>query len=298
MKQALRWVVFAAVFFVAAIMVALVVSQAARNGACRALDRVWRHDGGRGLPIGLARALRPTVPLWVEVEPHVHMRLDPTDFLDHTVLATGAWEPDTSRGLLKQVPAGGVFVDVGAHVGYYSLKAAPLVGPRGRVLAIEPNPETVRRLRANLRESKASVVLVEPVACSDSEDVLTLYAAPHSNTSASSLSQANVALQGPVAATFRVRTRRLDDIVRESGVTRVDVIKIDVEGAELMVLKGAADTLDRYHPVVEVEVIEDQLKNMGASSAEIVAFFRAHGYAPRHTYAEYGNTEFAFKPGQ
>jgi Methyltransferase FkbM domain len=88
----------------------------------------------------------------------------------------------------------------------------------------------------------------------------------------------------------------LDAIVQESGVNRVDMIKIDVEGAELLVLKEAADTLDRYHPVVAVEMLETQLKNMATSAAEVIRFFRAHGYTPRHTYGEWENTEFAFTP--
>ena len=77
----------------------------------------------------------------------------------------------------------------------------------------------------------------------------------------------------------------------------MDVIKIDVEGAELLVLKGASETLDRYHPVVEVELIDKQLANMATSSAEVIGFLRTHGYAVRHIYGEFHNTEFAFTPG-
>lgn len=285
-----------AVLVLAIVLVAVAVSSTARYGAQVALERVWRHDGGRGLPISLARGLRPTVPVWVEVEPHVHMRLDPSDYLDQIVLATGNWEPETWQGVAEHTPAGGVFVDVGAHIGYYSLKSAAMVGPSGHVLAIEPNPDTIRRLRANLRESKADWVVVYPVACSDSEGVVEFFSALRENSSASSMSAVNAAQGKSVSASYKVRTRRLDDIVRESGVSRVDVIKIDVEGAELLVLKGAGETLDRYHPVVAVELMEDQLKNMGASTAQVIAFFHSHGYAIRHKYGEFGNTEFAFTP--
>jgi FkbM family methyltransferase len=165
------------------------------------------------------------------------------------------------------------------------------------VLAIEPNPDTVRRLQANIRESKANPVVVYPVACSDTEGVVEFYSALRENSSASSMSAVNAAQGKSVTASYKVRTRRLDDIVRESGVSRVDVLKIDVEGAEFLVLKGAAETLDRYHPIIAVELIEEQLKNMGTSSAEVLGFLRSHGYAPRHKYGEFGNTEFAFTPG-
>jgi len=298
MKQTLRWTVFLTVLVFAIALLSLMASPALRNRTWFELDRVWPHHGGPGLPVFLGRVLRPTVPVWVQVEPHMNMRLDPVDDVDRNILIDGEWERETWHGLYEHVPRGGVFVDVGAHIGYYSLKAASMVGPGGRVLAIEPNPDTVRRLRANIRASGASNVTVAPVACSDSEGVLELFAAAHINTGASSLSEANASHFGPVTAAYRVQGRRLDGIVQESGVTRVDVIKIDVEGAEFMVLKGAAETLDRYHPVVVIEIIEGQLRAMGTSSADVLRFFRAHGYALRHTYAADENSEFAFTPGR
>ncbi len=186
-----------------------------------------------------------------------------------------------NASLLRHVPAGGTFVDVGAHVGWYTLKAAKVVGPKGHVIAVEPNRETLVKLRDNIRASGVSpIVVVAPVACSDSEATLTLYATSRSNTGESSLSSANASQDSTIAASYPVRTRRLDDIVKEARVGRVDAIKIDVEGAEFLVLKGSAETLDRDRPIVAVELIDRQLKSMGSSAAELTAFMRAHGYAP------------------
>jgi len=298
MVQVFKWAVFMTVLVLTIAVLGVATSQTVRNECCLVLDRVWPHDGGKGMPIGLVRALHPTVPVWVEVEPRLHMRLGTVDFVERTILLSGAWEPATWHGLSEHIPEGGVFVDVGAHIGYYSLKAASTVGPRGRVLAVEPNPETLRKLRANIRESGAeSIVTVEPLACSDSDAVLELFAATPKNTGASSLSQGNAEQFGPVTGSYHVRARRLDEIVRESGVTRLDALKIDVEGAELMALKGATETLDRYHPVIAIELIDDQLKRMGASSAEVIAFLRAHGYSLRHIYGLDDTQEFAYTPG-
>jgi hypothetical protein len=108
--------------------------------------------------------------------------------------------------------------------------------------------------------------------------MLNLYAAPDVNTGETSLSSANASQIGAVTHTYKVRARPLDDIVRESGVARVDAIKIDVEGAEYLVLKGAQQTLDRFHPMVLVEIVESQLREMGASSAQVRDLLRAHGY--------------------
>lgn len=152
---------------------------------------------------------------------------------------------------------------------------------------MEPNRETLVKLRDNIRASGVSaVVVVAPVACSDSESTLTLYATSRANTGESSLSAANASQDTTIAASYPVRTRRLDDIVKEAGAGRVDAIKIDVEGAEVLVLKGAAQTLDRDKPIVAVELIDRQLKAMGSSAAELTAFMRSHGYTPAGMHEE------------
>jgi len=210
------------------------------------------------------------------------MWLDPNDLVSAAILSSGEWEPLTWHALEPHVSAGGTFVDVGAHIGWYSLKAAKAVGPAGRVIAIEPNRETLLTLQGNIRASGAgAIIMVAPVACSDTETTLTFYAASRANTGESSLSLANASQTGQVSGAYPVRARRLDDIVREAGVTRVDVVKIDVEGAEFLVLEGAAKTLDRYRPVLSVELFDQGLKAMGSSVEEVVAFLHSHGYTRR-----------------
>jgi FkbM family methyltransferase len=251
----------------------------------RAWRAHWPFAAGKQLPDHLSRVFSPFVPIWVQVEPGMTMLLDPYEELGGTVLAFGSYEQATVREFERHIPAGGTVIDVGAHLGWYSLKAAKAAGPKGHVIAVEPNRETLIGLRGNIRASGAApVVAVVPVACSDSETALTFYAAPHRNTGESSLSAANASQEGAIAASYPVRARRLDDIVREAGVTRVDAIKIDVEGAEFLVLKGASETLDRYRPVVVVELVDRQLKAMGSSVEEVMAFMRSHGYAQGRMY--------------
>src|SRR4029079_15963064 len=129
---------------------------------------------------------------------------------------------------------------------YYSLKAAAVVGASGRVIAVEPNPPTIKELEDNVRESGAKVISVQPVAAADAEGTLDLFAAPRANTGQASLSKANASQGGQPVADFHVRARPLDDIIRDVGVSRVDVMKIVVEGAEMLVLKGSVGTLARH----------------------------------------------------
>ena len=267
-----------------------------RTQAYFAVQRAWMAhwplESGKYAPRLMLGSVLPVTPVWYQVEPEIRMRLDPEDFVSRTILETGEWEPTSWQAMRAHLSSGATFVDVGAQIGYYSLKAAPVVGPGGHVIAIEPNPETVAKLENNIRASGAKVISVAPVACSDSEATLELFAASAANTGETSLSKANASQSGAAIHSYKVRARPLDDIVRESGVSRVDVVKIDVEGAEYLVLKGSQATLARYHPMVLMEILDHQLRQMGSSAAQVRDFLREQGYTERRSVGD--NVEFGF----
>ena len=279
---------------VAAVLTWTLAGAAGRTHAYFAMERQLRRHRQIGLgrsPIeGLGHMLEPFAPVWEQVEPKVRMQLDPADLISRVILETGTWEKPSWRVIEESLQAGGTFVDIGAHIGYYSLKAAAVVGPEGRVIAVEPNPETVAKLRANLHASGDDWASVEPVACSDAEGQLELFGGPSSNTGETSISKTNAERDPTARKSFTVRARPLDSILADNQVTRVDWIKIDVEGAEMLVLKGSAATLDRYHPRLLVEVEDSQLRELGTSAAEVVGFLLQHGY--REGRHEGMNVEF------
>ena len=289
-----RWLVIsiaAALLLIAAVMI---VNPAARTKYYFAVERRWAADWpftrGAALPTRFRWLVRPTEPAWVQLEPGVTMLLDPEDYISRELLPTGTWERPSWDAIHAHLSDGAVFVDVGAHIGYYSLKAARVVGAAGRVIAVEPNPPTVHELEANISASGATVISLQPVACSDAETTLDLFSSPRVNTGQTSLSRDNASQGGRAVTTYHVRARPLDDIVTDTGVSRVDIVKIDVEGAEMLVLKGAARTLARYHPALMVELIDAQLRSMGTSEAEVRAFLKAQGYAARGVFQD--NVEF------
>jgi FkbM family methyltransferase len=147
-------------------------------------------------------------------------------------------------------------------------------------------------LRDNIAASDARNVIVQPIACTDTEQTLTLFDAPlGGNSGSSSLSRQNA---GPFTRPYTVRGRPIDDVLPELGLTRVDVVKVDVEGAELLVLRGAARTLRRFHPKLVVEVVPRQLESMGTSVEELESFVGSLGYrAPRAV--DYKNREWTFR---
>jgi FkbM family methyltransferase len=218
-------------------------------------------------------------PARIQVEPGVSFMLDPRDLVANMILRTGEWQPEIWESISPNLSEGSVFLDVGAHIGYFSIKAAPKVGKTGRVVAFEPNPETLVLLRDNVTVNKAQNVIVEPIACTDREQTLTLYAAPNLNTGASSLARENANISAEEAPRpYSVRGRPIDDVVRELNLERVDAMKVDVEGAEVYVLRGAVNTMKRFHPKIVVEIVERQLASMHTTPHDLIGLIEGAGY--------------------
>ena len=263
------------------------VRDRAYGGIIEAWDARWPFALGAHFPTRLGPVLESlhlvrTLP--IDVGRGVLINADPTDSLGRELLIRGTWEEDTWEVITSHLPPGATFVDVGAHIGYYSTKAGNLVGPAGRVVAIEPNPESIQRLRANLAlNALTDRVIVCPFAVFEKRSTLQLYLSNRFHSTMASLSRANADAtpEGSDRGFVNVPALPLDDILESLDLSRVDVIKIDVEGAELSALRGTTKTLARYRPVLVVEVIDRQLRNMGASEAELRAFLSRAGYAPK-----------------
>src|SRR5262249_31751108 len=169
---------------------------------------------------------------------------------------------------------------VGTHIGYYTILSTRLVGPRGKVIAVEPNPSTLLRLRKNIQLNHAPNVVVEDVACTDKETTLQVYQAGFWNTGMSSLSRENArrGRDGKQIVSVTVRGRPLDAIIEELDLRRLDLVKIDVEGAEVQVLRGMKRILATFRPTVIIEMAAPQLENMGTTIEELRSSFRESGY--------------------
>jgi len=246
----------------------------------------YKWDGRWPLGHDLLYSLEPALirlgvlrPARVEIERGLTLYLDPRDLVPVNILRTGEWQPEIWNSISTALPKDGVFFDVGAHIGYYSVKAARRVGNGGRVVSFEPNPEIVRLLRDNVQSNALSQIEVVPIACTDRDQMLTFYAAATANTGASSLAEANADPGlGGKANSYQVRGRPIDDVVRELNVKRLDVMKVDVEGAEVYVLRGAIQSLNRFHPKIVAEVVPRQLENMKSSKEELFALLESLGY--------------------
>lgn len=264
----------ALVFLLLLAWTAIAVSNKARLLVAK---NYFKHERTEWTPAlakwGIVRTVR------MQVEQGVSLNLDPRDLVSVSILRSRQWQTGVWDALNSRLSTGAVLLDVGAHIGYFSLKGAAKVGPTGRIVSFEPNPQTLVELRSNVAASHVeSVVTVVPIAVTDRDQQLTLYATTGVNTGGSSLSKENAGAFDDAPKGYPVRGRPIDDVVAELGLTRVDAMKVDVEGAEVSVLKGAVKTLAKFHPKVVIEVDERQLAGFGTKPSDIEAVLRAAGY--------------------
>jgi len=178
------------------------------------------------------------------------------------------------RSLLRP---GDRMLDVGANIGMISLLAAHLVGPDGAVDAFEPNPICCDRIREMLQANPIEWVRLHPFGLSDGarEAVLTVAG----TTSGSGTLSAIPAEQRPERThEHRVQVRKGDDVVGPD-VARLVVVKIDVEGHEVSVLRGLAQTLARSRAAVLAETVEAHLLRAGSSLEALMRTLEGLGYA-------------------
>jgi len=146
-------------------------------------------------------------------------------------MLVGAYERDTVRVCEELITPGAVVVDAGAHVGYLSIILSRCVGPTGRVFAFEPHPANFQTLCRNLARQRITNVTAVPMAITNSEGQGTLYATPLS------MGHSLVDVKDYVDR-LQVATASLDGFLAARGIDRVELVKIDVEGAEAEVLDG------------------------------------------------------------
>lgn len=194
------------------------------------------------------RVIGPSLsPVVVSTHDGFRIWADPTEWVGQYVYATGRYEEETVRLMTRLLKPGDRFVDVGANVGYLTLVAARLVGPTGSVMAFEPLSKARTWLERNVALNDASQVLIRADAVCDRTATAVLNIGPDHHTSTSSLlPSANSHGETVVPCV------RLDDVLTDTNAIRL--LKIDVEGAEHLVVEGASRTLDRHAPDIIIEL--------------------------------------------
>jgi len=165
----------------------------------------------------------------------------------------GQYQREVAQFFLRRLRPDAVAVDGGAHIGVLTVLLASLCR-HGHVYAFEPAPQNLAHLRANVAANRAQNVTVVEAALFDRDGELTM-----------SFDEAYPGGTHVGAGSSPVRSVRLDTWVAEQGLDRLDLLKLDVEGVELTVLDGAADTIERLRPITVVECNPVALPRFGGT---------------------------------
>ncbi|HXI22977.1 MAG TPA: FkbM family methyltransferase [Pyrinomonadaceae bacterium] len=200
-------------------------------------------------------------------------RLDPSQCIDADLLDDGLFEPASTEWVDKLVTPGMVVVDVGANIGYYTVRLSRLVGPHGQVHAFEPSKRYRDRLLDHLERNNCDNVVISDYGLSDAASEQVLYG---DNISASM----HWADDGkPPTISEKIPVRTLDSYVAEMKLTQLDFIKVDVDGHEPKFIVGAAKTLQQFQPIILMEFSQINLVSANSNVDTLANQLRSLGYS-------------------
>jgi len=206
-----------------------------------------------------AKAFRDAVPddlpyTWTRDHRGDLFYLNPYFLLDRAVIAYGDYDAPLHRFIDRYIERGMVCLDVGANIGLMSVHMARRIGPDGALFSFEPVPTVFPRLEQHIRkngfEDRTSL---HAVALSSESGQAEIHYGNEEFTNQGMASLVSTT-RGGVERTCMVETARLDDFVERQGITRIDFIKVDIEGAEPLFLEGAQRVIRAMRPILCVEV--------------------------------------------
>jgi FkbM family methyltransferase len=202
--------------------------------------------------------------------------VDPNDYLSVLLTRDGVYEAPETDLVTRTVREGDTCIDAGCHIGYYSCLFAKLVGEKGRVYSFDANPHACRSTRRNLDLNGFSFADVIHTALADAEGARPFHISADDQTGLSSL--------GPISTgkeTISVPCLPLEAFLKDRRIDSVRLLKLDVEGAEEMVLRGlgrflAAHVID----YILIECFDERLQLLNTSAEEVAGILRSAGYTP------------------
>lgn len=247
----------------------------------------WDVSAGEQIATAVLRELTPSpmVPAQgvgeVEVETPVgRFWVDPSDqSLGKRLLDTGVYEPGWTAWAKTRLTPGMRILDVGGNIGYYSVLFAQGVGATGHVMAFEPDARNRQLLERNLvANAVRDFVTVVPAAVSEGVGSVILHRDPQ-YFGVHSLAASNC-ISGDASEATEVPTVSLDSAVNTAGWERVDLIKIDAQGAEGLILKGATAVLAQAKLTLMIELWPAGLASCGSSLDEVLTRLEQAGFQP------------------
>ena len=190
--------------------------------------------------------------------------------------ALGTYELPLQQALSDCLTPGNVFYDIGTNVGFFTILAANLVGPSGQIYSFEPAPSNVASIRHNIKLNDFSNITVIEKAVSESSGKGKLLLGKYCGgyTLSKSRSHSGAGTEGAIA----VDLVSIDDLVKQGAIAPPTVVKIDVEGVEIEVLRGMSQTIQQFKPIIIYEIDDRVKESFNQKQEEADAFVRSLGY--------------------
>jgi FkbM family methyltransferase len=183
----------------------------------------------------------------------------------------GEYEPEVSKVFLDSIDIGDTVIDIGAHIGYYTLLAARKVGPKGKVVAFEPEPNNFHLLSLNIKLNHYDNVIPIEKAVSNEESTVKLYLGGSSTNS--------VIKNYNISQNSNFITIKAINLDKFKGFGKIRLIKMDIEGAELLALKGMLELIDKNEDLIIIsEFNPSLLSQSGYSTKEYISLLNDCGF--------------------
>jgi FkbM family methyltransferase len=204
--------------------------------------------------------------------------LHPHYFIDYQVIAFGVYDAKLRCFLKRFVKPGMTCLDVGANIGCVTVLLSRLVGPSGRVFGFEPVPHLFERLRKNIGLNEFSAnTSPHQLALSRQRGQATIKVAQqdYDNQGMASLRNTD---HPQLATELVIHTDTLDEFARDNNIDHIDLLKMDVQGAEAWLIEGGASTLRRLHPHLLLEVSPYDIRSFGKTATDLLQMIEVLGY--------------------
>ncbi len=216
------------------------------------------------------------------------------DTIQKHIYYFGTWEPHISAFVSSRLKKGDYFIDIGANIGYYSLLASTLIEKEGKVIAIEASPKVFEMLQRHIKINDFQNIKTICCAVSNKRDKLVIHHAEESNIGATSVVHN---FKQSFEPDMEVDAAPLGDILLNDEISRARIIKIDVEGAEWLVIEGMESVFPKLRDDVEIllEVTPETLEHFGKKFDDLLAVFTKFGFNAYTIRNEYKPDDYLYR---
>ena len=217
--------------------------------------------------------LKFVIPKETKTKEGFFLELDRTDPVASGAIALGVYERYESELFRSKAKTDMTIIDIGANLGYYTAIASRLTGDNGLVIAFEPEPNFFKLLSRNISRNNMKNAICFEIAVAEKNGLTNLYLS-NENKGHNSIIRSE-----ELKTSTQVKTTTLDDFLFYQKITKVDIIKMDIEGAEILALEGMKNTLMKHLPLLFLEFSPHSIIKLNRNPADFLSTLRKIGYS-------------------